>query len=333
MVPPGFGKEKINLETLKAREVIFSLFGSRGLEPVGVEIDTLLSFCMKCESYIEAKNAFYDFVLRTSLNQIKSGNSLFFQYDLSLIPELTEVEKIRTEKLNEIVIPVNDEIYDIRSLWYTEYGRQALVDSCIRGFVVDKDEFENIILVLQTILQKEVKITIEESEKTIPKTPPRLYPLYSNLLDALISHDIFQLQELGSEHCTNTLVYHTRLSSSAYKRLPTSFTYSRFLELIKAHVRVRSLFSISLLEELIHSKIQRIAAPAISALGNIYHPSSVSVLADFICESRNSTLVSQAIRALETVRNRTTETDHILLHRMKQSDCINSSKLRVLLKR
>lgn len=328
-VPPSFGKAKMNIEPLKIREVIFSIFDCGGMEPVNLRLSSLLDLSKNCDSFIESKKAIKTAIHNSSISQLELGDSLFFNYEYFQDSLRKKAEAIRRKQIDNYSISFDGEKYDVSSLWYTEYGRQGLIETGVRGFFATHDEIMDVLQVLQLLLQEEVHFnfvdvsTLSRNESAFPS-----HPLYTELLESMIMHDLERIQALGSSLGIGIISYNTRAMYSEYQNNQSSHIYRMLLGMIQYHVRIRSIESISILEELINSTSPRIADPAISALGNFYHPSSAGALIEYICKTKDKFLLSSAYSALKNLQTRTPEIDYIIQFSLDNCDCDNLHLLR-----
>ena len=87
-----------------------------------------------------------------------------------------------------------------------------------------------------------------------------------------------------------------------------------------------------LLENLAHSKDNRIATTAITALGNFYNEAAASALVDLLCSTKNNEIANTTIRAIKNVSKRCFETKYIVKNATESLSCTNIGRLKRLYK-
>lgn len=331
-IPLGYNQPKAEVELLKYREVVFETFGCAGLEPIPEKTEKILLEVATATSSTEAMGSFLDIVSSSAEKQIENGNDLFFDAsDLNhRIPKLAkQIESLQNRAINLASVTQQNDSLLVENLWYTELGRRALADLGISGTVVSRSTYELVLSVIQVspnTKQNLLKFK-EESKDAKAFTRPLLSSKYANLLDFIINQNAEGLRSLGSLHSILTLNYLLRCAIDDYKSTKSSQSYRKLLSLIRDHVAIRVLDSAILLNELAWESDPRLATPAISALGNYYHESIVSVLVNIICNTKTAIIRDAALASLGSVKKRCPEARSIV-ERALASECKYPSALR-----
>jgi len=331
------GQDKTNLEELKYREMVFELLSCKGLEPITPGTTDLLKNLDQESSLIDASRVFIDIVEKLAIEQIHTDDTLFFDfsYNISISKETVKIlDQVRNKNIHTISLERKEEQFNIEPLWYTEYGRLALSTLGIKGFVVNTDTFDSILSIIQVpslIRTKNVNKFSFKSKKRDSWTRPT-NQTYKNLLDYLIHHDVNNLGLLGSRHSIPLLNILLDGASSTYENLQSSSGYREILNCMNAHLSVRDIESILVLEKSSQMKNTRIATMAILAIGSFYHESSATTLVDLLCKSKNNEIEEAATKALESVYKRCPEADYIITTSLN-NECKNRRKLTNLYRR
>ncbi|PNX50743.1 MAG: hypothetical protein BV458_12685, partial [Thermoplasmata archaeon M9B2D] len=77
-IPIGTGSPKSKIEDLKFREMLFSVLGFRGLEPIPTTTEDLLTRMKDECSLVDASDSLRDYAESIAYDQIESGDTLFF---------------------------------------------------------------------------------------------------------------------------------------------------------------------------------------------------------------------------------------------------------------
>jgi len=328
ILPIGAGPSKTLIEDLKYRETVFTLLECNGFEPVLITTEEILSRLENEDSLIDASKSFHTECELLAIEQIEAGDTLFFNQahlDSSISINVANLlEKIQHEEIANLSLEKYGDKINILPLWYCEKGRQTLSQLGIKGTTIDSDTFDIII----SILHQKIPIT-ETTMKPITH-PSNL--LYRTLLVSTINHDIESMCSLASKYSYHPLKSLLEGSLDHYEKNASSTNFRKVLACVNAHIRVRTSESISLLEELAHSKDTRIATTTITALGNFYNESAASALLDLLCVTKNREIENTTIRAIKNVSKRCFETKYVLRNIIESTACTNIGRLKRLYK-
>jgi len=328
ILPIGAGPRKTLIEDLKYRETVFTLLECNGFEPVLITTEEILSRLKNEDSLIDASKSFHTECELLAIEQIEAGDTLFFNQthlDSSIsISVANLLEKIQHEEIANLSLEKSGDKINILPLWYCEKGRQTLSQLGIKGTMIDSDTFDIIISVLHQ------KIPITETTMKPITHPSNL--LYRTLLVSTINHDIESMCSLASKYSYHPLKSLLEGSLDHYEKNVSSTNFRKVLACVNAHIRVRTSESISLLEELAHSKDTRIATTTITALGNFYNESAASALLDLLCVTKNREIENTTIRAIKNVSKRCFETKYVLRNIIESTACTNIGRLKRLYK-
>lgn len=331
-LPIGAGPNKVQVEDLKYREMLFTLLSCNGYEPINLSTEEILSRLVKAESLIHASQFLQAECESLVRNQIESGDCLFFNSEYttnSISKDIADLlEQSQQEAFTNLVLEKHKDTINVLPLWYNEKGRQALSQLGIKGYEIDFETFDIVISVLHQ------NLPITESQKVNP-TRTLVHPsnsLYETLLLSIINHEIENLSEMSSVQSYPTLEFILKDALDQYEKQPSSDNFRIFLSYVNIHVRVRTSESIILLEELAHSKDTRIATTAITALGNFYNESAASALVDLLCTTRNREIIDTTVRAIKNVSNSCFETKYILKTAIESETCTNLGQAKRLYK-
>ncbi|MFW9769448.1 MAG: hypothetical protein ACFFF9_01675 [Candidatus Thorarchaeota archaeon] len=321
------GKTEAELEQLKYREVVFNLLSCSGLEPVPVDTSVLLSELDSEKSLIDASNALATRLENLAVTQIKSGDTLFYDFsDSTTISQKTIdlLQRMRSEKLRAISLVQDESIINISPLWYCEQGRVTLTSLGIRGNQVTPDILSRVLSVIQE------PVSLQENLNPYPRNnDDYLSPankLYKELLDQIIQQDIEGLSRLASKHALPTLNALLDESISQYSETQSATAFNAILQHIQVHVTVRAIDSLMVLEKASEMTDNRVATMAILAIGNFYHESAVSSLVEILCTNKKQEIIDTAIRSIRNVHKRCPETDYVIETQLDR-DCMNRGKL------
>ncbi|MHA1576202.1 MAG: hypothetical protein ACTSU3_02460 [Candidatus Thorarchaeota archaeon] len=335
--PLGSGLPRTKIESLKYREMIFSLLGCSGFEPVKEDTQNLLKRLSKEKSSVNASRVLTKRVEKELLKQIKKGDSLFF--DLTRIDSTfsddirKKIEYEQSKAVAKLKLIEDSDLIDIRPLWYTEYGRKALSELGVTEFKIAKHHFDIVLSVLQ--ISNEIRITLLDSlQPSESKTEfvESTNHEYRALLEHTMNQDSEGLRLSASKHSVEHL--NTLLSRSLmkYNQVRSSKNYRELLSTIATFVTIRTIDSIISLQRLTTQKDPRIATPSAMALGNFYHESSASVLVELLCSNINTEVQTATFNALVNLSKKCPELKTIISSALK-SDCRNVGLLLRLFKK
>jgi hypothetical protein len=335
--PLTLGQQSTNLEELKFREMIFELLSCRGLEPIPMDTISLLRSLSDEPSLIDASHTLVTRLEHMALEQIKNNDTLFFDFseNLSVSQETVELlHQTRYENINNISLEKNGNLFNITPLWLNELGRLTLTSLGIKGTTVDSDTFDTILSVLQVptdIRAKMLDVTSFTDPKESTWTRPQNIS-YRKLLTYLVNHEMDDLRQLASRHAIpllNTLLDETL---SIYNNSSSTAGYKKILDCINAHISVRDVESLLVLEKSSRNKNTRIATTAILAIGNFYNESSITILVDLFCETKDDIILKTITKAIENIYKKSPEADYVIAKSL-DSECRNRGRLKKLYKR
>ncbi len=328
ILPIGVGPSKTLIEDLKYRETVFTILECNGFEPIPVTTEEILSRLENEDSLIDASKSFHIECELLATKQIESGDTLFFDQtnlDSSIsIDVVNLLEKIQHEEITNLVLEKHSDRINILPLWYCEKGRQTLSQLGIKGTKIDSETFDIVI----SVIHQNIPITGTTMK---PITHPS-NSLYETQLTSTINHDIESMCSLASKYSYHPLKSILEESLDHYEKHSSSTTFRNVLACVNAHIRVRTSESISLLEELAHSKDTRIATTTITALGNFYNESAASALVSLLCETKNREIENTTIRAIKNVSERCFETKYVVRNAIESTGCTNIGRLKRLFK-
>ena len=333
--PITMGNET-ELEELKYREVVFALLSCSGLEPVPIDTTSLLEELDTEKSLLDASRVLITKLETLAIDQIRNGDTLFFDFsdNISISQETTDLlRQIRSKKIQDISLHRGPTI-NIDSLWHCELGRLALADLGIKGTQVIPDTLSRVLSVIQEPISPlkdlDVSSPSDESHHLSPSNNE-----YRKLLIQIIQQDIDGLGRLASRHALPTLNTLLDESISQYKDSQSTTSFKTMLQYINAHVAVRAIDSVIVLEKASKMTDTRVATMAIIAIGNFYHESAVSTLVDILCTNKKREIIETTTRSIRTVHKRCPEADRVIDVRLSR-ECTNRGKLlklqRLLLK-
>jgi hypothetical protein len=333
--PASFGKRETSIETLKYREMIFSLLSCEGLEPVKTDTMSFLRMLESNTSLADASQSIILHIQEIATKQIESGDTLYF--NLAPAQEFEELnrllETIRNEQIANLTLRQEGKLVDLTSLWYSDYGRLALSDLGIKGTKASTDQLDMVLSVIQVSpnLKQRIKLskTAQASEPNIIEPSNQMY---RELHEHIINQDVEGLISKGSTHSLLTLNAMLDNAVTQYMTSESSEDYRHLLQCINSHVVVRHLNSITQLEKLLTLSDQRIATPSITALGNFYHESSAHALVELLCKNVDEEITMASVNALDNILKKSPET-LVVIKNALESDCRNRRHLRRLLKK
>ena len=332
-LPVGAGVDKTKVEDLKYREMLFSLLGCRGLEPIHTNTEELLIRMKKEHSLIEASLPLREYIESVAREQIETGDTLFFSsndFDVQISEDLSQLlEHLNREAAQGLTLERKDGEVDIVPLWYCETIRQILSEYGIKGYTIDSKKLEELL----TVIQFPITINDVDQYTAVQKQAP--YPsnlAYRDLHDCIIRHDGDGLCVLSSRHSFATLRFMLQDVLDIYTKDSSSENYRRILDLIRMHVRVRTIDSLQLLEGLAFLKDDRIATVAITALGNFYYESTAYVLTELLCKSKKREIVKTAMNAVLNVGKKCPEARSVVADALETLTCVHRGRLKRLLR-
>jgi hypothetical protein len=244
------------------------------------------------------------------------------------------LNQVRNENIHSISLERNRNLINIEPLWYCEYGRLALSALGIKGNIVNSDILDSVLSVIQVPVTKR-KMIVDVSSFTDTKENTQSRPsnnTYRKLHSLHIRHDVNELSLLASKHSVPLLNSLLDEASSAYEDSSSTADYKRILDYINAHISVRNVESVLVLEKSSQMKNIRIATMAILAIGNFYHESSAATLVKLLCTKKSDEIEKAAVKAIENVYRKCPEADHIILTSL-DTECRNRGKLKKLYRR
>lgn len=331
--PIGIENPVTELEPLKYREVIFSIFYSSGLEPVDIPTKKMINEVRACESMSSACNKFSSISMETARKQFDSGDTLFFnpmsfaELDGGFLNRLHSTRQANLIRINSL--DPNSPL-DITPLWSDEICRRHLIDLGITGRFISDEDFSDVLSVIQQVSKGPPDSeTIGLSEEFQLSSPSN--KKYHQLHEALIDQNIADINALGSKHAVSVLKNVTESNLLTYRTEETSRRYREFLDSINSHVIVRSNDSIVVFQKIIEEDFPRILTPVITALSNFYDESSASVIASILCRTISPTILEHCVRS---IKNLYTKCPEVLpqVKSMLNEDCHNHQKLEKLVK-
>jgi hypothetical protein len=140
------------------------------------------------------------------------------------------------------------------------------------------------------------------------------------------------LRQLASRHSIPLLNTLLDEALSAYDESSPTIGYRNILECINAHISVRDVESLIVLEKSSRNRIPRIATTAILAIGNFYNESSITTLVDLFCQSKTDAMLKTITKAIENVYRKSPEADYVIAKSI-DSECRNQGRLKKLYRR
>ena len=332
-LPIGAGPHKTLLEDLKYRETIFSILNCNGYEPIPITIEDILSKLENEDSLVDASQSFHAECESLIVKQVESGDTLFFDpasTESSISTGTAELlEQTQRDEVANLFLRKQGDLINVLPLWYCEKGRQVLSQLGIRGTEIDSEIFGIVISVIQQKIPttESVEVQVKGESLTHPSNSQ-----YQKLFSSIINQEIENLSLQSSKHSYPTLKFMLENFLDHYEDSQSSSAFRNILSCVNAHVRVRTPESTMLLENLAHSKDNRIATTAITALGNFYNESSASALVDLLCSTKNNEIADTTIRAIKNVSKRCFETKYIVKNATESSSCMNTGRLKRLYK-
>jgi len=335
--PITIGQGKTNLEELKYREMVFELLSCRGLEPIITDTTELLKELDDESSLIDASRVLVLKLEELAVEQIQTGDTLFFDLSDNVSVSQKTVNLLNqksSENIHSISLERNENLINIEPLWYSEYGRLALSALGIKGNVVNPDVLDSVLSVIQiptTIKTRIVDVSsfTDTEEETWSRPSNRVY---RKMHTHLIHHKVNELSLLASRHTIPLLNTLLDEASSTYEDSSSTTGYKEILDYINAHISVRDVESLLVLEKSSQMKNTRIATTAILAIGNFYHESSVAILVQLLCTQKNEEIEKVVMRAIENVYKKCPEADHVINDSL-DTECRNRGKLKKLYRR
>jgi hypothetical protein len=321
------GSNETELEELKYREVVFCLLSCSGLEPVTIDTSELLGELDSENSLVDASNVVTAKLENLAVNQIKNGDTLFFNFseNISISQDTIDLlQHIRSKKLQDISMEQDGSKINISPLWHCEQGRLALASLGIKGNLITSETLSRVLSVIQEPVSKSEDSDVSLSGDDIYPAPSN--NIYEKLLIQIIQQDIEGLRRLASRHALPTLNAILDESISQYNKTQSAAEFNVILQYIQAHVAVRAIDSVMVLEKASTMIDNRVATMAIIAIGNFYHESAVSSLVNTLCTSKKQEIINTANRSIRNVHKRCPEADHIINVQLSR-ECMNRGKL------
>ncbi len=335
--PIAIGQEKTDLEELKYREMVFELLSCSGLEPVIADTTELLKELDNESSLVDASRVLFLRLEESAVEQIQTGDALFFDFsnNVSISQETIDIlNQVRSENIQRISLEQNENQVNIEPLWYSEYGRLALSTLGIKGNIVNADVLDSVLSVIQvptTIKTRIIDVlSFTDSEEYTRSRPSNT--AYRKLHSHLIHHEVSELSLLASRHSVPLLNTILDEASSAYEDASSTVGYKDILDYISAHISVRDVESVLVLEKSSQMKNTRIATTAILAIGNFYHESAATTLVKLLCTQKNDEKVKVTTKAIENVYKKCPEADRVIIDSL-DTECRNHGKLKKLHRR
>jgi len=322
------GSNETELEDLKYREVVFDLLSCSGLEPVSMDTSVLLQELNSEDSLLDASRILITNLEDLATDQIRTGDSLFFDFseNISISQEVKNLlQQTRSKKIQRIRLKQDEPTIDIKSLWHCELGRQTLASFGVKGTHTTSEVLSRVLSVIQ-----EPDSSVADSDESFPAIDD-LYPSpshlgYRDLLSKMIQQDVDGLGQLASRHGLPTLNSLLDESITQYNNAQSSTGFNLILNHIKAHIAVRDIESVLVLEKASRINDTRVATMAIMAIGNFYNESAVSSLVDILCTNKKQEIIDTTTRSIRNVHKRCPETDHIIDTQLNR-ECMNRGKL------
>jgi hypothetical protein len=315
------------LEELKYREVVFGLLSCSGLEPVPTDTSDLLGELESEKSLVDASNVLIAKLEELAVKQIKNGDTLFFDFseNISISQDTIDLlQRTRRKKLQDLFLQQRRSTIKIDLLWLCEQGRLTLANLGIRGNQITPDTMSRVL----SVIQEPISIVKNENESSINDEdyPSPLNNIYEELLNQIIQQDIEGLSRLASRHALPTLNALLDESISQYSKTQSATGFNAILQHIRAHVTVRAIDSVMVLEKASKMTDNRVATMAILAIGNFYHESAVSSLVDMLCTNKKQEIIDTVTRSIRNVHKRCPETNHVIDLQLSR-ECMNRGKL------
>jgi hypothetical protein len=311
--------------------MVFEIFSCTGLEPVNCDTMTLLNELEDEESLASATSRFVQRTEALALNQISSGDTLFFDFSNTVFSKAAflSLEKARRAEAKMIHDLVAGGNVDLERLWLTETGRIVLSELGVKG-LDSSGLMGDVILVIQT-LQQRLGAGYEDPGPQVDGTENQepSNEVYKALLTSIINQDQDVLRALGSRYSVSTLKGMLYGSLALYQTEESSDSYRELVQEIGNHVIVRALESVPMLGKLSRTEDTRISTLAIAALGSFYHESAASILIDSICEATSKELLGTSLSALSAIAKKCPEARQLVTQTV-HSERRNRGRLRSL---
>jgi hypothetical protein len=332
-LPIGTGSSKTKVEPLKFREMLFLTFSCNGLEPVSISTIELLNQMKEESSLVDATITARHHIESMTKEQVESGDVLFFsanEYGAQISDNVSQlIEDVKQETFQDFLLEKRDNQVDITPLWQHESSRLLLSELGVKGQIVDLKQLNEVLPVIQLPVSM-INVNQFRSFESKPRYPSNVE--YHNLHRFIINHDTEGLCHLSSRHALPTIRFLLEEVLNLYAEEPLSDRYRQVLNLINAHVRIRTEDSIQLLESLTALKDIRIISVAITALGNFYNQSAAAALVELLCRSRNREIVKTTTGAILNVAKRCPETYSVIMTNLESSNCKQRGRLKQILR-
>ncbi len=335
--PMTIGQDKTKLEELKFREMVFELLSCRGLEPIPTDTTDLLKSLDNESSLVDASRVLVTKLEKLAEQQIKAGDTLFFDFseNISVSQETVNLlNEIRSENVHSLSIEQSGDLFKIEPLWYTEYGRFTMSTLGIKGNIIDSDTLDSVLSVLQVPSTFKTRIvnvpSFKEMKEDLWTRPTN--QTYRKLHTLHILQEVNDLRLLASRHSIPLLNTLLDEALSTYDDTSSTTGYRNILDCINAHISVRDVESVLVLEKSSRIKNKRIATTAILAIGNFYNESSVMTLVNLFCKGKDDAILKTITKAIENVYRKCPEADYIIANSL-DTECRNRGKLKKLYRR
>ncbi len=332
----GLNGPRKEIEPIKYREVLFDVLGYGGLDSANISTIELLDFLEAKNSFTQALTALEDIILSSIRTQIMNDDTFFLNLERASTSLPTglhdQVITIRDQELKNSIFIQDDTKLVISGLWHTEYGHHALSRLGLNKNEVSKQQIDVVLSVLPVsdMIKKQIIGETPPSNGMEYKEPN--HPLYRELLTSLIEGNVSSLRDLGSRCAIGFFSMLLETALDTYKTNPSSENFRTILSCINNLVSVRALDSLTVLDSLANSNDVRLVTPAISALGNFYHLSSIDILVNIVCNRNNPASVDAALKAIENIHKRCPQFEYVIRDHL-QYNCHNRAKLQNLYRR
>jgi hypothetical protein len=204
----------------------------------------------------------------------------------------------------------------------------------IKGNVVDSDTLDSVLSVIQLPSAIKTRIVDVPSFKKMKEelwTRPT-NQTYRKLHSHHIHQEVNDLKLLASRHSIPLLNTLLDEALSTYDDTSSTTGYRNILDCINAHISVRDVESVLVLEKSSRIKNTRIATTAILAIGNFYNESSVMTLVNLFCTGKDDAIIKTVTKAIENVYKKCPEADYVIANSL-DTECRNRGKLKKLYRR
>jgi hypothetical protein len=330
-IPLGSTVSSKQIEPLKFREVLFEILGYGGMEAIPSSTNGILDILSGAQTSTEASLLLGGAIEESIPAMVEKGDTLFLDTSIcspSIPAPLSQlIDEAQRNTAYSFLSTIKTQSSSHYDLWYSEIGRRAMVDSGLCQESINHDDIDAVLSVIQSSVREipSPQLPHDELEKPIRREPTN--PNYKELLERIIQCDVQGLAQLGSRYGSGVVDNQLRLSVDQYNSSPNEDSYRRIIDCITYAVGIRSIDSLITLNLLATNPDPRIATPAISAMSNFYHESTVAIIAELICSTRRKQYRELGTAALENLSARCPETKNIIEDYLNVS-CRNISSLR-----